>query len=149
VQAARKPGTDQQHAAYQGHRREGDLYRTRSIRLGVVKVDTSDQGGFTVLVCAPFSGDRIAVVTAIEDDLKPSRPGRNPDDIEDIWQAVSVSSSWRRGPVLDNALSGIDAAPSRHPTRKRAGMPVINFSVGAAAGQRRPTCPPTTAISMR
>jgi hypothetical protein len=26
-------------------------------------------------------------------------------------------------------------------------MPVINFSVGAAAGQRRPTCPPTTAIS--
>jgi mannonate dehydratase len=98
------------------------------VRLTVVKI-TTDQPGLYGYGCATFTQRADLVKPAVEKYLKPFLLGKTTDRIEDLWQSCYDSSYWKNGPVLNNAISGIDQALWDIKGRQ-AGMPVYQLAGG-------------------
>jgi mannonate dehydratase len=72
-----------------------------------------------------------AVIADLEDHLKPWLIGKDPDRIEDLWQAAHLRTYFRDGPVSNNVLSAMDMA-LWDIKGKRAGMPIYEMLGGKA-----------------
>jgi mannonate dehydratase len=93
-----------------------------------VKILTSEDGLYGI-GSASNHYQTHAVISAIEKHLAPYLIGKNPDQIEDLWQSGHLRTYWRNGPVNNNVLSGMDMA-LWDIKGKRAGMPVYELLGG-------------------
>jgi len=83
--------------------------RPSGFNLVIVRIDTSEPELYG-LGCATFTFRHEPVKSVVERYFKPLLVGRDVSRIEDIWQMLNVNAYWRCGPVLNNALGGVDMA---------------------------------------
>lgn len=95
----------------------------------IVKVTTSS--GLIGWGDATLNGRELAVASYLRDHIGPTLVGRDPGDIEDIWQYLYRGAYWRRGPVTMAAIGGIDLA-LWDLLGKSLGVPVYRLLGGAA-----------------
>ena len=70
-----------------------------------------------------------AVIAALQHHLRPWLIGKDPNQIEDLWQSSHLKTYWRNGPVNNNVLSAMDMA-LWDIKGKRANMPVYEMLGG-------------------
>jgi len=73
-----------------------------------LKITTDD--GLTGLGDATLNGRELAVAAYLRDHVVSLLIGRDPAQIEDIWQFLYRSAYWRRGPVTMAAIAAVDMA---------------------------------------
>jgi mannonate dehydratase len=73
-----------------------------------LKVQTDE--GIYGLGDATLNGREMAVASYLQDHVVPCILGRDPFEIEDIWQYLYRGAYWRRGPVTMTAISAVDTA---------------------------------------
>ena len=59
---------------------------------------------------ATLNGRELSVASYLKDHIVPLLVGRDPHQIEDIWQFLYRGAYWRKGPVTMTAISAVDTA---------------------------------------
>ncbi|MDC7685310.1 D-galactonate dehydratase family protein [Asticcacaulis sp. BYS171W] len=78
---------------------------------------------------ATLNGRELSVVAYLEEHVIPCLIGRDPQQIEDIWQYLYRGAYWRRGPVTMSAVAAVDTA-LWDIKGKIAGLPVYQLLGG-------------------
>jgi mannonate dehydratase len=77
------------------------------------------------------NGRELSVVSYLQDHVAPLLIGRDPAQIEDIWQYLYRGAYWRRGPITMAAISAVDMA-LWDIKAKAANMPLYQLLGGAS-----------------
>ena len=93
----------------------------------IVKIETSEPGLYGIGSAGDFF--RPGTIPPAVEVLAQGLVGRDPDEIEDIWQSSYMSSLWRNNATMNLALSGVDMA-LWDLKGKRANMPVYQLLGG-------------------
>ncbi len=59
---------------------------------------------------ATLNGRELAVASYLQDHIAPCLIGRDPQQVEDIWQYLYRGAYWRKGPVTMTAIAAVDMA---------------------------------------
>ena len=73
-----------------------------------LKIETDE--GLHGIGDATLNGRELAVASYLSDHVIPCLIGRDPQQIEDIWQYLYKGAYWRRGPVTMSAIAAVDTA---------------------------------------
>jgi len=73
-----------------------------------LKIETDE--GLYGLGDATLNGRELAVASYLVEHVIPCLIGRDPSQIEDIWQYLYRGAYWRRGPVTMTAIAAVDVA---------------------------------------
>jgi len=73
-----------------------------------LKIETDE--GIHGLGDATLNGRELAVAAYLSEHVIPCLIGRDPSQIEDIWQYLYRGAYWRRGPVTMTAIAAVDVA---------------------------------------
>ena len=92
-----------------------------------LKIETDE--GLHGIGDATLNGREKAVVSYLEDHVAPCLIGRDPHQIEDIWQFLYRGAYWRRGPVTMCAVAAVDTA-LWDIKAKAAGLPLYQMLGG-------------------
>ena len=66
--------------------------------------------GFYGLGDGTLNGRELSVASYLKDHIVPMLVGKDPHQIEDIWQFLYRGAYWRKGPVTMTAISAVDMA---------------------------------------
>lgn len=92
-----------------------------------LKIETDE--GLTGIGDATLNGRELAVASYLEDHVAPCLIGRDPHQVEDIWQYLYRGAYWRRGPVTMSAIAAVDTA-LWDIKAKAAGLPLYQLLGG-------------------
>lgn len=92
-----------------------------------LKIETDE--GLHGIGDATLNGRELAVAAYLTEHVIPCLIGRDPHQIEDIWQYLYRGAYWRRGPVTMAAIAAVDTA-LWDIKAKAAGMPLYQMLGG-------------------
>jgi mannonate dehydratase len=92
-----------------------------------LKIETDE--GLYGLGDGTLNGRELAVVAYLTDHVIPCLIGRDPHQIEDLWQYLYRGAYWRRGPVTMSAIAAVDTA-LWDIKAKAAGLPLYQLLGG-------------------